>query len=785
MIMGEGAEKIFQKVINRIRQGLCQKLYQDGDLSVLKRSEEIEQFFDVTVEMLCIANTDGYFTRLNPAWEQVLGWTSQELMEKKILEFVHPDDRDITNQAIAKLAGQQKVVNFLNRYLCRDGTYKWLEWRSAPVNNTIYAAAQDITDRRIIESTLIGKNNILDAISYAATNLMTSLSDETIQEVLSRFGKAVGATRSYIFTHSYAPDGRSLVSIRYEWVKEGIPPQADNPVLQDVDWVNQGYKRWAEDLKKGRTIYGNPHNFPVEEQQFLLENRVNSMAIIPIFSHKEFFGFLGFTDRADGQEWDDVELETLGAAAGLLGAAFERRKAEEEIKIRGDNLQAFFDTIEDFLFVINRDWVIEQVNGTVIRRLRYEKNELVGKSAFIIHPPSRYKDVEEIQKEILRGNCEFCQIPLITKDGKIIQVETKIISGTWNGNPVLFVVSKDITEISLSEEKFSKAFQASGSLMAILSVTGGYIDVNRSFLDVLGYKQEEVIGKMAADLDLSFHNEDREAIWSEVKRTGSIRNKKIQLKTKDNKVITGILSADIIWIQDNEALLVVINDVTEITRLSDALLSANKKLNLLSSITRHDILNQVQALFFLGEFLKDKVSQDSQGRSDLEKLLRAVETIHRQILFTRDYQDLGITAPAWMNVESVITREKGNKIFSDISINVTTGSLEIFADPMFSKVCYNLMENSLRHGEHVTEILVSFYESKEGGLLVFQDNGAGVPASEKKRIFNQGIGKNTGLGLFLTAEILSITGISIQETGEEGKGARFEISIPAEGFRYG
>jgi PAS domain S-box-containing protein len=785
MIMGEGAENIFQKVINRVRYGLCHKLYQDRDLSVLKRSEEIEQFFDVTVEMLCIANTDGYFTRLNPAWEQVLGWTSQELMEKKFLEFVHPDDRDITNQAIAKLAGQQKVVNFLNRYLCRDGTYKWLEWRGTPVNNTIYAAAQDITERRNIESALIGKNNILDAISYAATNLMTSLSDETIQEVLSRFGKAVGATRSYIFTHSYAPDGRSLVSIRYEWVKEGIPPQADNPVLQDVDWVNQGYKRWAEYLKKGRTIYGNPHNFPVEEQQFLLENRINSMAIIPIFSHKEFFGFLGFTNRADGQEWDDVELETLGAAAGLLGAAFERRRAEEEIKIRGDNLQAFFDTIEDFLFVINRDWVIEQVNGTVIRRLRYDKDELVGKSAFIIHPPSRYKDVEEIQKEILGGKCEFCQIPLITKDGKIIQVETKIISGTWNGNPVLFVVSKDITEISLSEEKFSKAFQASGSLMAILSVTGGYIDVNRSFLDVLGYKQEEVIGKMAADLDLSFHYEDREAIWSEVKRTGSIRNKKIQLKTKDNKVITGILSADIIWIQDNEALLVVINDVTEITRLSDALLSANKKLNLLSSITRHDILNQVQALFFLGEFLKDKVSQDSQGRSDLEKLLRAVETIHRQILFTRDYQDLGITAPAWMNVESVITREKENKIFSDISINVTTGSLEIFADPMFSKVCYNLLENSLRHGEHVTEIRVSFYESKEGGLLVFEDNGAGVPASEKKRIFNQGIGKNTGLGLFLTAEILSITGISIQETGEEGKGARFEISIPAEGFRYG
>ena len=93
------------------------------------------------------------------------------------------------------------------------------------------------------------------------------------------------------------------------------------------------------------------------------------------------------------------------------------------------------------------------------------------------------------------------------------------------------------------------------------------------------------------------------------------------------------------------------------------------------------------------------------------------------------------------------------------------------------------MENALRHGGTVTKITISFTETEYGGCLVFEDDGCGVPAADKKKIFNRGFGKNTGLGLFLTAEILSITGMTIQETGEEGKGARFEISVPQNGYR--
>ncbi len=112
------------------------------------------------------------------------------------------------------------------------------------------------------------------------------------------------------------------------------------------------------------------------------------------------------------------------------------------------------------------------------------------------------------------------------------------------------------------------------------------------------------------------------------------------------------------------------------------------------------------------------------------------------------------------------------------------GDLEIFADPFFEKVFINIFDYSLLHGEKVTEIRVTFNEQKEGGILLIADNGIGIPAARKERIFEYS-GKEAGSNLFLSREILSITSLSIRENGVEGQGARFEILIPADAWRHG
>jgi PAS domain S-box-containing protein len=97
---------------------------------------------------------DGYFQRLNPAAESILGYTREELLAKQFLDFIHPDDRDRTREMVSTLASQQKVFSFENRYRCKDGTYRWLQWSSALFGKLIYAAARDMTEQKQSEESL-------------------------------------------------------------------------------------------------------------------------------------------------------------------------------------------------------------------------------------------------------------------------------------------------------------------------------------------------------------------------------------------------------------------------------------------------------------------------------------------------------------------------------------------------------------------------------------------------------------------------------------------------------
>lgn len=120
-----------------------------------------------------------------------------------------------------------------------------------------------------------------------------------------------------------------------------------------------------------------------------------------------------------------------------------------------------------------------------------------------------------------------------------------------------------------------------------------------------------------------------------------------------------------------------------------------------------------------------------------------------------------------------------------IHLRIETAGLEVFADPLLEKVFYNLIDNSLRYGgETLTTIRITSRKKGSSLVLAFEDNGTGIADCDKKVIFDKGFGKNTGLGLYLSREILSITGITIAETGEPGKGACFEMLVPEGGFRF-
>jgi len=129
--------------------------WREAALATLReKTAELDRFFTLSLDLLCIADTGGHFIRLNPAWERTLGYPLAELEGRRFLDFVHPDDMESTLAVIAQLEQQHEVLNFENRYRCKDGSYRWIEWRSSPRGKLIYAAARDITVRKQAEQAL-------------------------------------------------------------------------------------------------------------------------------------------------------------------------------------------------------------------------------------------------------------------------------------------------------------------------------------------------------------------------------------------------------------------------------------------------------------------------------------------------------------------------------------------------------------------------------------------------------------------------------------------------------
>ncbi len=224
-------------------------------------------------------------------------------------------------------------------------------------------------------------------------------------------------------------------------------------------------------------------------------------------------------------------------------------------------------------------------------------------------------------------------------------------------------------------------------------------------------------------------------------------------------------------------------DVTERHQAEEAVKEAVKKLNLLSSITRHDILNKITMLQGLMMLIAEAVEHDSEASEYVSMGKGAITAIKKQIEFTRTYQDIGLNKPEWNDIADIIRKVSKDMIVKDVSFSISLYDIQIYADPLIRKVFYNLMDNSIRHGERVTRICVTYVIRDDTLVIRYADDGMGVAADEKTLIFEKGYGKNSGLGMFLAREILSITHITIRETGEYQKGALFEILVPKGMYR--
>ena len=361
---------------------------------------------------------------------------------------------------------------------------------------------------------------------------------------------------------------------------------------------------------------------------------------------------------------------------------------------------------------------------------------------------------------------------------------------------------------------FSQMLNLSSDLLLVLDQNLVINQVNEPFVQVFGLSREALIGMpVTRSAFMPFVSENNMSLIQQAAR-GIEQSNIDHFEIKGNVYFFKIKLIPLVFDQGDQGLAIILEDITELKKyqqhleqlveqrthelkstneqlvkgiderrqVEKALHQINTKLNLVSSIARHDILNRLTVIYGIISLLQENIS-DPIFRDYLKKAEESAIAIRRQIEFTGDYKNMGLEKADWQNVNDSLRQSYKEVDLKGVTMEIFTDKLEIFADPWLKKVFFNLVDNALRYAEHVTKITVSFRESEKGLDLFFEDNGIGIPFDEKEKIFERGYGKNIGYGLFMVREILAITELTIQETGEPGKGARYEIHVPKRYYR--
>jgi PAS domain S-box-containing protein len=420
---------------------------------------------------------------------------------------------------------------------------------------------------------------------------------------------------------------------------------------------------------------------------------------------------------------------------------------------------------------------------------------VLGKKAFDMLPPLRDVGACLLLDQALSGKSVestdiSCHIPksgkqvwvrlilsaLRDSNGRVIGI-IGIVQDTTARKVMEYALQTTILQLMESEEKYRSVFNSKNDPLLLIDTTSrGILDLNNATSDLYGFRREDFFTLSPADLFIE-PEKYSSLLTRQSPGTCTCRQRK-----KDGTVFPADISYAYFDLKGRLVLILSIRDLTTAYHAADALRLANTKLNLLIGVTRHDVINNLTVLMGYNDLLKHTV-KDTKILAMLDKEEIALQAVHRQIEFTREYYNLGVKSPVWQNICETSTRAY-SQFVTTMAFACDTQDLEIYADPLLEKVFYNLFDNAIRHGESVSQIRIYCVREGPDLLLIFGDDGQGVLPNDKERIFRRGFGKHTGLGLFLTREILAITRIEITETGEFEKGARFELRIPAGLYRF-
>ena len=329
------------------------------------------------------------------------------------------------------------------------------------------------------------------------------------------------------------------------------------------------------------------------------------------------------------------------------------------------------------------------------------------------------------------------------------------------------------------EDLYKGLFDHSEGGTLLISDTG-----NGRKIEAVNWKAADLLRRKTADLKgallTTFWSDDKEQeFFTHLLQEGAVYEAETTFLSPDEKPFIVLVSAAAL--PDKRVILTFV-DITSRVHAEHALKTANDKLNLLSRFSADHLHRSVDQIIETVD-VADAHCKDAGIRGYIERIRVLAWNVARELFLTESYKDLGASPPIWISVQRTLESARLPSDTGTVSIRLWTERLEVYADQLFADVLTHLVENSLRHGGTLKSIVVTYHETPEGLDLTIEDDGSGIPSGKKQQIFEYDAGGHAGIGLFICRQIVEITGMTIRETGTEGKGARFVIHVPSGGYR--
>jgi PAS domain S-box-containing protein len=507
---------------------------------------------------------------------------------------------------------------------------------------------------------------------------------------------------------------------------------------------------------------------------------------------------------------EDVRLEAT--ALGLLRDLDESRR---ELAERDANYRSLFESVDDMVLVCDLQGRVLESNPAATHMTGYSAEELRGKSVVDLHPEDVRDEAAAIIAAMLDDRATTCPLPLCSANGAVIPTETRVWHGSWDGEPCIFGISRDLLAEREATERFDRMFRASPALMAVSRQDDAdhFVEVNDAWLSTLGFTRDEVVGKTSRELGLFPESEEQQALARQLSETGKIRDARLQVRAKDGTLLDGVFSGELVHSQGKTYLLTVMADETERRRAEAALRelnvgleqridertmqleAANRELSGFVNSVAHDLRGPLRTIGSFAQILEYEhyAELSDGGRDAVRRIVRANGRMERLIEALLDLS--GLTHRP-LHIARIDLAEIAGDVAADLCENepgrrvevVIQEGLETTADPSLARILLeNLLGNAWKFSarREVAHIEVGRTEGEKSRAYFVRDDGAGFDQRYAGRLFkaferlhdDTEFG-GTGIGLATVQRIAERHGGRAWAEGAVDQGATFYFTLP-------